>query len=141
MLIRQILAIKGTMVVTIDGDKTLRDAVGLLTANNIGAVIVVDSSGKPIGILSERDIIRAADRYADVFVHRVDEVMSRNVVVGSLGDDIRLVEQTMTQKRFRHLPIMDQGKLAGIISLGDIVKARLEESQDEIEALHTYIIS
>lgn len=141
MLIRQILAIKGTMVVTIDGDKTLRDAVGLLTANNIGAVIVVDSSGKPLGILSERDIIRAADRYADVFVHRVDEVMSRNVVVGSLGDDIRLVEQTMTQKRFRHLPIMDQGKLAGIISLGDIVKARLEESQDEIEALHTYIIS
>lgn len=141
MLIRQILAIKGTMVVTIDGDKTLRDAVGLLTANNIGAVIVVDSSGKPMGILSERDIIRAADRYADVFVHRVDEVMSRNVVVGSLGDDIRLVEQTMTQKRFRHLPIMDQGKLAGIISLGDIVKARLEESQDEIEALHTYIIS
>lgn len=141
MLIRQILAIKGTMVVTIDGDKTLRDAVGLLTANNIGAVIVVDSSGKPIGILSERDIIRAADRYSDVFVRRVDEVMSRNVVVGSLGDDIRLVEQTMTQKRFRHLPIMDQGKLAGIISLGDIVKARLEESQDEIEALHTYIIS
>lgn len=141
MLIRQILAIKGTMVVTIDGDKTLRDAVGLLTANNIGAVIVVDASGKPIGILSERDIIRAADRYSDVFVRRVDEVMSRNVVVGSLGDDIRLVEQTMTQKRFRHLPIMDQGKLAGIISLGDIVKARLEESQDEIEALHTYIIS
>lgn len=141
MLIRQILAVKGTQVVTIDGGKTLRDAIALLTANNIGAVIVVDESNTPVGILSERDIIRAADRFADVFSHRVDELMSRNVVVGSLTDDVHAVEQTMTQKRFRHLPIMDQGKLAGIISLGDIVKAKLEESQDEIQALHTYIRS
>jgi CBS domain-containing protein len=139
MLIRQILAVKGTQVVTMDGGKTLRDAITVLTANKIGAVIVVDASHQPVGILSERDIIRAADRFADVFDHRVDEVMSRNVVVGSPSDDIRTVEQTMTQKRFRHLPVMDQGKLAGIISLGDIVKAQLEESQDEIQALHTYI--
>lgn len=139
MLIRQILAVKGTKVVTIDGAKTLKDAVALLTVNNIGAVIVVDASTKPIGILSERDIIRAADRFADLLSHRVDEIMSRNVVVGSPNDDVQTVQQTMTQKRFRHLPIMDQGKLAGIISLGDIVKAQLEESQGEIEALHTYI--
>lgn len=139
MLIRQILAMKGTQVVTIDAGKTLRDAVSLLVANNIGAVIVVDTSAKPVGILSERDIIRASDRFPDALAHRVDELMSRNVVVGSPSDDIRAVEQTMTQKRFRHLPVMDQGKLAGIISLGDIVKAKLEESQGEIDALHTYI--
>ncbi len=141
MLIRHILAVKGTSVVTIDGTKTLRDAVALLTKNNIGALIVVDAGGKPIGILSERDIIRAADHYADVFSHRVDEAMSRNVLVGSPNDDVRVVEQTMTQKRFRHLPVMDQGKLAGIISLGDIVKAKLEEYKGEIEALQTYITS
>ena len=141
MLIRQILMAKGNHVVTIDGAKTLRDAVALLNANNIGAVIVVDASNKPVGILSERDIIRAADRLTDVFTHRVDELMSRNVIVGTPQDDVQQVEQTMTQKRFRHLPIMDQGKLAGIISLGDIVKAKLEESQEEIQALHTYIQS
>lgn len=141
MLIRQILAVKGTKVVTIDGAKTLREAVALLTANNIGAVIVVDVDNKPVGILSERDIIRASDRLPDVFAHRVSEVMSRNVVVGSPNDEVQTVQQTMTQKRFRHLPIMDQGKLAGIISLGDIVKAELEESQGEIEALSSYIQS
>jgi len=139
MQIKHILASKGINTITIAPERSLRDAVGLLAKHNIGVLVVVNPAGEPVGILSERDLIRAVDRFEDVFKRRVDEIMTKNVIVGSPNDDLRSVVQTMSQKHFRHLPIMDQGKLAGIVSIVDIVKAQAEEYQGTIETLQTYI--
>ena len=140
MLIKHILASKGVNVVSIAPDQTLRDAVALLAKHCIGALVVADRAGKPVGILSERDLIRAASQDERFFDQHVAALMTTNVVVGSPDDDILSVQKTMTEKRFRHLPIMDEGKLAGIISVGDIVKAIVEEYQGEIESLKTYLL-
>ena len=139
MLIRHILAKKGTHVVTIQPEQTVRQAIALLAQYKIGALIVVDPSSKPVGIITERDIIRAASTKDDFFNQTVREVMTTNLIAGSLNDDSRSAEHTMTEKRFRHLPIMDQGKLAGIISIGDLVKAQMEDYQGEVESLKSYI--
>src|SRR5260370_39371722 len=122
MQIQNILAKKGMNFITIHPAKTLRDVVMLLTKHKIGALVVVDDAGSPSGIISERDIIHALDQFGDALKRRVDEVMTRNVIFGAPQDDVKSVEQTMTQKRFRHLPILDQGKLAGIVSITDLVR-------------------
>lgn len=139
MLIRHILSKKGANVVTIGPEQTVRQAIAHLAQHKIGALIVVDPSNKPVGIISERDIIRAANANDDFFAKPVREVMTTDVITGSLNDDSRSAEQTMTEKRFRHLPILDQGKLAGIISIGDLVKAQVEEYEGEVESLKSYI--
>lgn len=139
MQIKNILAKKGMNVITIRPDQTLRDVVALLAKHKIGVLVVVDASGKPAGIISERDIIRVADQNENFFKTRIDTVMTKDVVVGSPDDDLKSVQQTMTQRKFRHLPVMEQGKLIGIISIGDVVKAIVEEYQGEIETLQTQI--
>ncbi len=139
MQIKNILAKKGMNVITIRPDQTLRDVVALLAKHKIGVLVVVDASGKPAGIISERDIIRVADQNENFFKTRIDAVMTKDVVVGSPDDDLKSVQQTMTQRKFRHLPVMEQGKLIGIISIGDVVKAIVEEYQGEIETLQTQI--
>jgi len=97
-------------------------------------------AGNLVGIISERDLIRAVARGEDIQARRVSEVMTRKVIVASPQDDIESVMQTMTFKRFRHLPVLDKGKLVGIVSIGDIVKALLGELRGEIETLETQII-
>ncbi len=121
MQIKHILAKKGLNVITIRPDQTLRDVVAVLAKNRIGALVVVDNAGKPVGIISERDIIRVAGQNENFYKLRVDQVMTKKVVVGSPEDDLKSVEHTMTQKRFRHLPVMEQGKLVGIVLRSDIV--------------------
>ena len=140
MKVSTVLAKKGMSVVTIRPDQGVQEAVASLVEHNIGALVVVDESGKPVGIVSERDIIRALNGVQDVLGQPVSQVMTAPIVVGSPGDDLQSVAQTMTNKRFRHLPIVDHGKLAGIISLGDAVKAQLDESRGEIDTLHTQLI-
>lgn len=141
MKIDTILATKGMNVVTIQPQRSLKEAVRLLERHNIGALVVVDESGMPIGIISERDIVRQAARDDnDLLARPVSAVMTRNVVTGSPQDDLQSVLRTMTEKHFRHLPIMDQGRLAGIISIGDVVKAQITEYQGEIETLETRIV-
>ncbi len=139
MQIKNILAKKGMNVITIRPDQTLRDVVALLAKHKIGVLVVVDASGKPAGIISERDIIRVADQNKNFFKTRVDTVMTKDVVVGSPDDDLKSVQQTMTQRKFRHLPVMEHGKLIGIVSISDLVKAIVEEYQGEIETLETQI--
>jgi len=140
MKVASILATKGRNVITIQPEQSLKDAAVLLTKHNIGALVVVDEAGQPVGIISERDIIREAARREAVFSQPVSQVMTRDVMTGLPQDDLRSVTHTMTENRFRHLPIMDQGKLVGIISLADAVKAQRDQYKGEVETLQTQII-
>ena len=139
MNIASILATKGDKVVTVRADQTIREALGVLAQHNIGALVVVDGGMRPIGILSERDIVRAAAKNEAVFPQLVSQLMTRDLVLGDPGDDLGAVGQTMVQRRIRHLPVVVAGKLVGIVSIGDVVKARLSELEQENHALSEYL--
>jgi len=139
MKIGIILATKGMSVITIRPEQSLGEAVALLSKHNIGALVVVDAAGKPVGILSERDIVRQAAKSKDVFAASINQVMTKQVVTGTPHDDLHSVLQTMTDGHFRHLPVVDEGKLVGIVSIGDLVKAQLNEYKGEIDTLQTLV--
>lgn len=139
MKIANILATKGSRVVTARPEQSLKDATRLLTQNRIGALVVTDESGNLVGIISERDVIRAAAAHDDVLALTIGEVMTRDVITGSPEDDLRSVMETMTNRRFRHIPVLDHGKLVGIISIGDVVKNLLESYEGEIATLQAQI--
>ena len=139
MKISTILATKGNKVVTARASQTLTEAATLLAQHRIGALIVVDEAGRLAGILSERDLVREAAAHGGVLSGAVGEAMTRSVVTGSPQDDLRSVLQTMTERRFRHMPILDRGQLAGIISIGDVVKAQLDEYEGEIQSLQNSV--
>lgn len=141
MNIGNILATKGNKVITLRPDQTLKEAIALLTEYNIGALVVADAAGKPVGILSERDIIHVADRVGSALLTQlVKDAMTKNVLVAQPHDDLNAVLKTMTEKHFRHMPIMDQDQLAGIISIGDVVKAQIDQYRGEVETLQQYIM-
>jgi len=137
MKIETILTTKGSNVFTVRTTQPVRDAVVLLVRHNIGAVVVLNDAGELRGILSERDVIRAVARDENLTVLTVGDLMTRQVIIGEPGDDATAVLHTMTEKRFRHLPVLDQGRLIGIVSIGDLVKLQLDEYQGEIETLKT----
>lgn len=141
MNIASLLASKGSKVITIQPEQTVRQAVGLLTEHNIGALVVVDRTRQPVGILSERDIVRAAARSELVLAEPVAALMTKDVVLGLPHDDLASVGHTMTERRIRHLPVMDGGQLIGIVSIGDVVKAQRDQYQGEVETLQTQILS
>lgn len=142
MKVRTILTTKGTTtVLTIRPQQSLREAAHLLAEHNIGALVVVNEAGGLVGIISERDIIRAAARLENALARSISEVMTREVIIGLPNDDLMAVAHTMTEKRFRHLPIMDRGELVGIISMKDIVKYQRDHYQGEIDTLQTQIIA
>ncbi len=142
MNIQHILATKGGSVITIGPDKTIRDALAILARHNFGALVVVNESNKPIGIISERDIVRLAAKNENLFSIPVGEVMTKNVITGIRQDELKAVANTMTEKRIRHLPIVDeQGVLIGIISIGDIVKAERNRFEGEADTLRTQILA
>jgi len=140
MKIVSVLATKSSDVITVRPDQSLREAVDLLAEHNIGALIVVDEPGRPIGIISERDIIREAARTETLLGQPVRRVMTKDLITASPEDDLETVLQTMTAKHFRHLPIVDRGRLIGVISIGDVVKAQLDKYQGEVDTLQTQII-
>lgn len=139
MKIARILATKGTEVVTIGPERTVREAVALLERRNIGALVVVDEGGRPVGIISERDVVRETARSENVCARRVAEIMTRDVVTGAPQDDLPSVANTMTERRIRHLPVVEQGRLIGIISIGDVVKAQRDEYQGELDTLRVQL--
>jgi CBS domain-containing protein len=140
MTVRRILAGKGRDVVTISPDRTLSEAVGLLCDRKLGALVVTDASGAVIGIISERDIVRSiALRGAGALSEALSRSMTATVVTTSESATIQSVMSDMTAGRFRHMPVLDDGRLAGIISIGDVVKHRLAEMEDEQQALREYI--
>lgn len=135
MKISNLLATKGDIVVTVQAGQSLAAAAGLLARRRIGALIVLDDAGRLAGIISERDLVRVAAEHEGVLTGNVADAMTRVVVTGTPQDDLRSVLRTMTERRFRHLPILDRGQLAGIISIGDVVKAQLDEYEGEIQSL------
>lgn len=139
MNITHVLARKGVRVITARPEHTIRQALGLLAQHNIGALVVVDETERPVGILSERDIVRAAARDEKLFARPVGELMTRNVVVGLPEDDLKAVGSTMTERHIRHLPIVEKGKLVGIVSIGDVVKAQRDAYEGEVDTLQTQI--
>jgi CBS domain-containing protein len=140
MTIATILATKGVKVFAIRPEQTLREALALLAQHSIGALVVIDTTGTLVGILSERDIVREAVRNEKFFGLAVSEIMTKNVISGQPQDDLNAVTMTMTRKRFRHLPVLDGGKVVGVISLGDVVKAQRDEYLGEVDTLQTQII-
>lgn len=134
---------KGTEVITVTPTASLQEAALTLRANRIGAVLVVDDvtgNGRIAGILSERDIVGAiADFGASALEKPVSDVMSADVVTCSPSDTVEQLMETMTARRIRHLPVVQDTALVGIVSIGDVVKKRLAEISDEAKALQDYI--
>jgi CBS domain-containing protein len=140
MNIASILATKGDKVVTVRAEQSIREALGLLAQHNIGALVVVDDGRRPIGILSERDIVRTAVKNEALFTLLVSQLMTRNLILGAPGDDLGAVGSTMVERRIRHLPVIDSGKLVGIVTIGDIVKAQRDRFQGEVDTLQTIVM-
>ncbi|MGH7392436.1 MAG: CBS domain-containing protein [Candidatus Rokuibacteriota bacterium] len=139
MNIASVLASKGVEVVTVRPEQTIREALALLAERNIGAVVVASGEGRPAGIVSERDVVRILARDERVFDWPVSRIMTRDVVVGAPADDLATVSSTMTERRIRHLPVMDGGTLVGIVSIGDIVKAQRDRYQGEVDTLQVQL--
>ena len=140
MLIGQILAGKGRDVVTTRPDATIPEVAKLLKAKRIGAVVVTEADGGLCGIISERDLARGlADHGADLLRMHVSDLMTREVSTCAPDDGIDRLMQQMTEGRFRHLPVVEDGRMIGIISIGDVVKHRLQELEHEAHMLHDYI--
>jgi len=139
MTVRSILDSKGHNVLSIEPDVKLAAAIKVLGERKIGAVLVMDQ-GRIDGILSERDIVRVlSERGAAVLEEPVTAVMTRKVVSCRPSDTVAAIMEMMTVGKFRHLPVVDDGQLVGLISIGDIVKQRVQEYESEQEALREYI--
>ena len=140
MTVKAILSVKGSAVVTIEPTAKLAAAANLLTESKIGALVVTGADHRIVGIVSERDIVQelAAHGAASLDLP-LTEVMTRKVMTCSANDTISSVMERMTQGKFRHLPVVEQERLAGIISIGDVVKHRLQEMEREQSALRDYI--
>jgi CBS domain-containing protein len=142
MNVAAILETKGRAVVTIAPEAKMADAVDLLRRKGIGAVVVSDDGVKVGGILSERDIVHAlADRGAAMLAEGVADLMTRHVYTCAPSDTVADLMAEMTRRRIRHLPVVENGHLAGIVSIGDVVKNRLDEVESEASSLRQFITS
>ena len=140
--VSSVLKHKGHDVVTVAPQQTVAWVVKVLAQNRIGAVPVINEEGQLIGIISERDIIRGMSEHADaVLTLPADQLMTRDVKTCSSEDQLVDIMEVMTLQRIRHLPVIQNGALHGIVSIGDVVKQRLEEVQSEAEELRRYIRS
>ena len=142
MTVKAILARKGNDVVSIAPAATLAQAAKLLAERRIGAVLVLGADQHVAGILSERDIVRVlAERGGAVLSERVEQVMTRKVFTCGESDTVAKLMEQMTGGKFRHVPVVDQGRPIGIISIGDVVNHRLHEIENESNALREYILT
>lgn len=143
MLVNQILSIKdNTAVVTIKPTARVSEAVSLLSQHRIGAIVVSENGRTPLGILSERDIVRELGRRgASVLDSEIAELMTRKLMTCTTGENALRILERMTEGRFRHLPVVDEnGDMIGLVSIGDAVSARLKEMTLESEALKNMIM-
>jgi CBS domain-containing protein len=142
MTVKAIVSRKGSDVLTIEPTATLAAAVNLLAEHRIGAVVITGPDRQVIGILSERDIVRAlAQSGPSALDQQVGQVMTRKVMTCSEAETVSSLMERMTQGKFRHLPVVERGRLTAIVSIGDVVKYRLEEMEKESSALREYILT
>ena len=140
MTVASILKAKGSNVVTVQPGQRLIDVSRTLHQHRIGAALVLGPQNRVLGVLSERDIVRAiAERGAAALEAVIDDFMTTNVRTCRPSDSIEWVMEVMTKSRFRHMPVVEDGQLLGIISIGDVVKRRIDDTEHEAEALKRYI--
>ena len=140
MKVKDILATKGADVVGIEPTATLQSAATLLAQKKIGAVVIRGAGGRLSGILSERDIVRAVAKQGTAALELpVGQAMTREVITCSEDDTCAEIMERMTSRKFRHLPVLRDNALVGLISIGDVVKQRVEEIERESEAMRDYI--
>ena len=140
MNVAAILNDKGRDVVTSSTDASLLDIANLLTENRIGSVVLLDDEGAIAGIISERDIVRTLAKFGGEALHSpVSETMTKKVVTCRDSDTIDYLMSEMTVRRVRHIPVLESDTIAGIVSIGDVVKHRIAEAEMEAEAMRAYI--
>lgn len=142
MTISIILAAKGREVVSVEPNATLTSVVALLAERRIGAALVLGVDHRIVGIVSERDIVRAlGERGTAALDDPVSRIMTRRVSTCTEGETISSIMERMTEGKFRHVPVVDQGQVVGIISIGDVVKYRLHEMERDSAAMRDYILT
>jgi CBS domain-containing protein len=140
MLITEILKSKGDLVFTISPDEKVADAVALLDQRRVGALVVLSAEDRVVGIFSERDVVRTVARDgAGALSHAVETVMTRDVIFAEQGETVDSLLSRMTDRRIRHLPVCEEGRLVGLVSIGDLVKSKIAESVAEAQSLKQYI--
>ena len=141
MKVSTVLATKKSQIISIAPQQTVADAVELYRQHNIGALVVLNEKKQVVGILSERDIIRRLGDLPDILHTQVAELMTKDVIVGVPQDSLMSVMNTMTENRFRHLPIMENDELIGIISIGDVIKTQRDQYRGEIDTLEAQLMA
>lgn len=140
MTIAAVLARKGNEVVMADESMSIRDVVGLLHQRSIGAVLITNESSDVIGVLSERDVIHGLATHGPALLDMpARTIMTSPVITCRPTDSVRQVLTLITERRFRHVPVVEDGRLVGLVSIGDLVKRRIEDVEQEAEALKSYI--
>jgi len=143
MKLADLIANRKDPAITVEADASVAKAIQIMHDSHVGSVIIPSEQGKPLGIITERDVMRlcAEGKGGELDKISVQDCMTANVVCGSLSDTVDEALNLMTNRRFRRLPIIDNNTLVGLLSIGDLVKAKLEETAQEAQALREYIAS
>lgn len=140
MIVKTILAEKGSDVITIEPTATLAEAMRLLAEHRIGALVVTGAGNRIVGIVSERDVVRTLAAQGVEALHTpLSEAMTRKVVTCTCTETVAGLMEQMTSRKFRHMPVVENDQLLGIVSIGDVVKMRVREMEHEHSALRDYI--
>jgi CBS domain-containing protein len=140
MHVAVVLKRKGNRIVSAAPDDSVAAVTRLLTEHRIGAVLVMGDDGQPVGILSERDVVRAIARDGAAALDRpVADLMTRELITAAPDDTVADMMAVMTERRIRHVPIVESGRVIGVISIGDVVKARIDDAELEVESLRGYV--
>jgi CBS domain-containing protein len=140
MKARDILAAKGSRVVTVENSTSVIDAMSIFSANRVGSLLVVDKDANILGIIGARDVLMAVINHLDeIKTITVDKIMTTNLIVATPDDKVDYLLAVMTENRIRHIPIMEDKELKGLVSIGDVVKAQLKETAVENKYLKDYI--
>jgi CBS domain-containing protein len=140
MNVANLLATKGRPVVTIRPAQPVRDAVMRLAEQRLGALVVVDEGGRPIGIITERHIVQRLAADADLLARAVGEIMTSDLVTATPQDDLLSVLHVMTERRIRHIPVVDRTGLAGIVSMGDVLRLQRDQYRGQADTLETRVM-
>lgn len=140
MKVKDILAVKGSRVVTVEKSTSVLDAMSIHSANRVGSLLVVDNDANILGIIGARDVLMAVvNHLEDIKTLTVEKIMTTNLIVGTPDDKLDYILSVMTENRIRHVPIFEGKELKGLVSIGDVVKAQLKETKVENKYLKDYI--